>query len=130
MSPLYPVRMISCQKNGQITVNWLSDDELQIATTTQYENSLPQTDKVLFLAEKQNEIRLEKLNETDNELSLTQETVILSEEDYQVDLIEQLVLELVDGYKLESIGINVYAIDHESDPLENTLDCRNLIKIK
>ena len=121
---------VSKDESCEIEASWISDKELSIKTKTQYKEFQPKLTTILFSDSKGAELLRDELNETDDELAISQSTVLLQDEDYQVDLIEEAVLELVDGHKLESISVCTAEVDHENDPHEDTVICRNLTQIK
>ena len=121
---------ISKNESCEIKAIWISDAELNIEAKSQYKKYLPQLTTILFSESKGAVLQRDELNETDDELALSQSSVLQQEEDYEVDFYEQVVLELVDGHKLESISVYTAEVDHESDPHEDTIICRNLTQIK
>jgi len=109
-----------------ISTEWLASGDLKVVANLQYQKDEPRAKVVLFKESKDATVSIGN-GELDPNLQLSQETVLLEEDDYKVSLYETLSVYLEDG-KIEGLYLESFEVDFTNDPHEDSVQCSSLVK--
>ena len=105
-----------------VKTEWLANGDLKVVATQQYKDWSPSEISIILKADKNPEVTTDEYDVTATEYRMTQSTVLLQEDDYQVDLYESFSFDL-DKSEIVGFRVEIAEVDHESDPHEDTIYC-------